>query len=244
MEIIDPFHHHPELRDKIVEPPTSFFRNLNIELLEQLFKEHNLPGGWWYSDQEREALRAAFMTDRFGRDLWVFGYGSLMWDPAFDFAEVRRARIDGYSRQFILKDVRGGRGNHDQPGLFAALDDGPGCDGLAFRIAADHLEEATALLWQREQIEPGYLPVIVRTHLDDCEVEALTFVADHSAEVIAPGLPHNTQVEYIATASGILGTSAEYLGGIVAKLRELGIEDAETAELWAGVEAYCAAKPG
>jgi hypothetical protein len=82
----------------------------------------------------RSAPRAALEGHE--GDLWVFGYGSLIWDPALEFAEVRRAFAPNHRRRFILEDIYGGRGTPNGPGLMAALDDGDGCNGLCFRIAA------------------------------------------------------------------------------------------------------------
>ena len=234
----DPYVHHPELRGKIDDPDASFLRTLTIDLLERLALEHGLPTGWWYPDDVREGLRRAAMAGRWDRDLWVFAYGSLMWDPGIRFAEVRRAHLDGYERRFILKEATGGRGTEEAPGLFAALDVGTGCDGLVFRIERERLEEETRILWQREQIAPGYIPHALPVATAAGEVEALAFVADHAVEVIEPDIPRETQVRYMATGAGIVGSSRDYLCNIVQKLDELGIEDPETRALFADVEAY------
>ncbi|KMW60222.1 Cation transport protein chaC [Candidatus Rhodobacter oscarellae] len=232
----DPFRHHPELRGKIDDPAGSFMRKMSIPFLEELGRTHNLPGGWWYSDAEREALRAQTLAGRMGRDLWVFAYGSLMWDPALHFAEIRRARIEGYARKFILLETYGGRGTEDQPGLMAALDAGAGCEGLAFRISAEVLEAETYLLWHREMICAGYHAVFMPAETPQGAVEALAFVADHDAPDVRPDISRDDQVRMIATGQGILGTAADYLRKLVEKLDQLGIEDAETRGLLDEVE--------
>ena len=94
----DPFAHHPELRGRIADPETSFFRTLRVEAL---LERHPDLEGWAYPDEQREALRAEALRGLAG-DLWIFAYGPLMWDPALRFAEVRRARADGHARRFIL----------------------------------------------------------------------------------------------------------------------------------------------
>ncbi|MEM9970641.1 MAG: gamma-glutamylcyclotransferase [Pseudomonadota bacterium] len=236
----DPYRHHPNLRGKIDDPEASFLRTFSNKVMEELADKHGLPKGWWYSDDQREALRARVLDGRWGRDLWVFAYGSLMWDPAIHFAEVRRARIDGYARRFILLDENGARGTCEAPGLFAALDAGSRCDGLVFRIAADVLDTETRILWQREQIAPGYNAVFLPADVGDGTVEALAFVADCDAANVRPDLTHAMQVDCIATGAGVLGTSADYLRGIVEKLDELGIDDAATRTLMADVDARLA----
>ena len=76
--------------------------------------------------------RAAFLAQRNDQDLWIFAYGSLIWDPAFYFEEVRVAKAPGYQRSFCLRSEIG-RGSPEKPGLMVALDHGSECQGLAFR---------------------------------------------------------------------------------------------------------------
>ncbi|MFY0635686.1 MAG: gamma-glutamylcyclotransferase [Vannielia sp.] len=209
-----------------------------------MLQSRGLPTGWWYSDAEREADRAATLARRPTQDLWVFAYGSLMWDPAFHFSEVRRAHAPGHARRFILLDTRGGRGTAETPGLMAALDtcpEGPGCDGLAFRIPAAQVEAESAILWQRERVADGYLSRFIDTTHAGGTVPALTFLADHSSATMVPTLSRETQIEYIATGTGILGTSADYLRTIARQFAELRIADPDITALLARVEARIAA---
>ena len=129
----DPFVHHPDLRGLITDPEKSFFRNFRPADIDARMKALGRPDGWRHTDEEIEAARLAFLAERLDSDLWIFAYGSLMWDPGFNFAEVRRANAPRHARKFILKDSFGPRGCPEAPGLMAALDDGEGCDGLAFR---------------------------------------------------------------------------------------------------------------
>lgn len=120
----------------------------------------------------------------------------------------------------------------------AALDPGPGCDGLLFRIARDDIEKETEVLWRREQIGPAYKAVFVDADLPDRRIEALTFVADHGARLIDPHLTREQQIRYVATGTGFAGTSIDYLRNIRAKFAALGINDAEVASLLHDAEAY------
>ena len=248
----DPFLHHPELRDYIADPFQSFFRSFTNAKLEALMRERGAPLGWWHSDEEREAMRAETLAGRRDGDLWVFAYGSLMWDPSIRFAEVRRARVPDHARRFILKDVYGGRGTFDSPGLMAALDhvdrlegvcDGEGCDGLLFRIARNHIEAETRILWQREKILPAYTASFVEAFIAGEPIEALTFVADHEAEIIDATLTREEQIHLLATGSGVFGTSLDYLRNIATKFAALGIEDEEVSTLLRDTEAYFADRP-
>lgn len=119
----------------------------------------------------------------------------------------------------------------DTPGLIAALDAGAGCEGVVFRIPADRLEEESARLWARERIGPAYRPAFIETQTAMGPVEALTFVADHAAEMIHPDLPHEDQVRLCATGEGILGTSFDYAANVLRHFETLGIEDPHLARL-------------
>lgn len=234
----DPFAHHPELRDKIKDPQTSFFRDFEVERFLEANPEQAWIRPYLNSDDTRERNRRATLRGRADGDLWVFAYGSLMWDPALRFAEVRRARAPGHARRFILKDILGGRGNPDSPGLMAALDNGSGCDGLLFRIPVDILDVETEVLWRREYFTPGYIPSFITASTDDADVRALAFVADHEAEHICGDITRDEQVACLANGRGILGTSIEYLENICSHFEILGIEDCECASLLAETEAF------
>ena len=97
-------------------------------------------------DTMRRATLAAAAPDQ---DIWLFAYGSLIWNPAFHFAERRTARLHGYHRQFCLW-TNLGRGTSSAPGLLLGLEPGSSCRGVAFRIAASQVEEETAIVWARE----------------------------------------------------------------------------------------------
>ena len=238
----DPFSEHPELRNKISDPLQSFFRTFTTEKLEALLSARGLPVGWWYSDSEREASRAQSLEGHRDADLWVFAYGSLMWDPAFRFEEVRRAHVANHARHFILKDVYGGRGTFEAPGLMAALDVGSGCDGLAFRIARENIEEESQIIWRREKVGPAYAPVFVEATFSDRRVNALTFVADHEADLIDATLTRAQQIEFCATGKGFMGSSLDYLKNISGQFAALGIHDDEVSTLLRETEAHIAGK--
>lgn len=230
----DPFAHHPVLRERISDPLTSYFRNFEPASIDPLALAAGRAADWRLPDEQVEADRRAFLEQHGPGDLWVFGYGSLMWDPAFLFAEVRKGRVSGYQRRFCLRDTMA-RGSGKAPGLMAALDLGEGCEGLVFRIAAGQVAEETGYVWRRELFTPAYLPVMVKVSTDFGMVDALAVVANHASEVIHIDLTLAEQAQYIATGQGFLGTSREYLTKIAAQLVALGIEDKELTELLAAV---------
>jgi len=233
----DPFARHPELRDRIANSETSPFRTFTAE---SLVLQRPFLRDWVHPEAQRQAIRTEALADHSG-DLWIFGYGSLMWNPALRFADVRRAHVPGHARRLILVESRGGRGTEEAPGLMATLDAGGGCDGLAFRIAAADVETETRILFEREMLAPGYLARFIPARIDDEEVRVLTFVADHAVPDVRPDLTHAEQVRYVAHGAGDLGTSRDYLANIVEHLALLGIADAHCTQLLRAVDDHLAA---
>lgn len=238
---LDPFRHHPDLRALITPVETSGFRDFDPSKFDAMMAEQGLEvSDWRYSAAEREALRQSEMQGRMDRDLWVFAYGSLCWDPALIFDEVRHAYLPNHARQFLLKDVKGARGNADRPGLMAALADGTGCDGLAFRVPAAHVEAETRNLWARERVAPAYSSAFLKAATAQGEIEVLAFVADPEAEVIAMDMTYREKVRYVATGEGFLGTSLDYVHKLQAGLKAIGISDPDLDQLVTDAESYAA----
>ena len=236
----DPFANHPELRHKVIDPHQSYFRTFRPSDLDQRMAEAGLPPNWRLSDEEREATRHETLAGHTDSDLWVFAYGSLMWNPAFLFEEVRRAEVTGYSRRFCLQDDIGGRGSPEAPGLMAALDRGDRCAGLVFRIAEGRIDAETEILWRREMIAGSYIPAIVDAISDEGPVKAVTFVANREVRRIRPDISRAEQVRFIATGTGTLGSSLEYIQNLVDHLRALELDDPDVFSLLQEAEAYAA----
>lgn len=237
----DPFRHHPGLRDKITPLANSFFRDTTVDDIKAVMTARGIPIHFpFHSDTVREELRRDALAAHRG-DLWVFAYGSLIWDPALDFAELRRAHAPDHARRFILVDTYGARGTQDAPGLMAALDEGAGCDGVAFRIDAAKVEAETRQLFQREMIGPGYLARFIEVDIAGRPARALTFLADHTDPLMQPDITRPRQVEYAATGKGFLGSSLDYLTNTVDHLRKFGIDDPDATALLAQARAHIAA---
>jgi cation transport protein ChaC len=186
------------------------------------------------SAEERAASLAATLSSApagtLERDVWVFGYGSLLWNPAFDYVEKRRGRIYGFHRAYCIW-THLGRGTPDNAGLMLALDRGGSCCGAAFRIEAHKLEEELSILWAREMALDSYVPTWVRVHTTDGAVGGLTFTINRHHERYAGRMARDVVASHLATAEGYLGTSADYLANTVTHLEELGIHDATLADL-------------
>lgn len=163
-----------------------------------------------------------------GREMWVFGYGSLMWNPGFPVAERHVARLEGWHRSFCMRSVHY-RGTAEDPGLVLALDavEGGNCLGLGFRVSPGAEEETLAYLRERELISDAYLEAEVPIVLyGQHRVAAVTYVINRDNwQYCDLTLPE--QAEIIAQARGANGPNDEYLFNTAAHLTELEIEDAE-----------------
>jgi cation transport protein ChaC len=210
--------------------------NIRSGAVRKIAAEHGLTN--ILSDEELAASLGAMLD---GADLsagvWVFGYGSLIWNPAFHFTDRLVGRVYGYHRRFCLW-THLGRGCPERPGLVLGLERGGSCRGVAFHIAPELVEEELEIVWRREMISGAYVPrwVQVRTALG--KVPALTFAIDRTHERYACFLPDDRVAEVIATARGWLGPCADYLINTVDHLAGLGIHDRPLERLRQQVLAY------
>lgn len=171
--------------------------------------------------------------------LWVFAYGSLMWNPEVPVAETAVARLDGFARSFCLQSVRH-RGTPEAPGLVLGLEEKQAahCTGLAIRVPDADRDAAIAALRERELVTAAYREQVVPLSLaDGRRVEAVAFVMklDHPQYVC--GLSRAEQAAIIARAHGGRGPNADYLFSTVAQLERLGMPDPDLAGLAEAVRA-------
>ena len=158
-------------------------------------------------------------------DLWVFGYGSLMWRPGFEFAEAAPATLDGWHRSFCLWS-RHYRGTPERPGLVLGLDRGGSCRGLAFRVPAERAAVTVEYLDERELVGYAYQPCHLPVRLDGGGVvDAYTFVADRQHRHYAGDLGVERAAEIIMDAAGNAGLNREYLINTVRHLERDGFVD-------------------
>lgn len=158
-------------------------------------------------------------------DLWVFGYGSLMWRPGFAFRERHRAHLRGYHRALcVFSHVH--RGTPATPGLVLGLDRGGRCRGVAFQVPADEEASTLAYLREREQVTAVYLERRVRIRLDDGrEVGAVTYVADRTHPQYAGRLPLEDLLRLVRQGVGVSGANPDYVRATHQHLIELGVSD-------------------
>lgn len=177
------------------------------------------------------------------KPLWVFGYGSLIWNPEFPVAARQVARLRGWHRSFCMSSIHH-RGSEAAPGLVLALDraEAAECAGVAFRVAEGAEEWTLDLLRERELISSAYLEDWLPVHFANGDgVVALTYVIDPGHVQYCGGLALEDQARIIARAQGGRGPNREYLFQTADHLAGLGIGDAELQWLAARVRQICAA---
>jgi glutathione-specific gamma-glutamylcyclotransferase len=197
------------------------------------------------SDEERAAsLRATLAARPPGRGgVWLFAYGSLIWNPALRVAEQRRARVQGWHRAFCLSTIAG-RGTPEAPGLVLGLDRGGACTGAALRVEEAHVDTELDLLWRREMLSGSYQPRWVELRGADGRPfgRGIAFTIRREGEYYCR-LTREETARRLATAAGALGSSAEYLFRTRDGLRSLGIRDRAIEALARAVEAAAISSP-
>jgi len=187
------------------------------------------------NEQSIEPARARFMALPPSGGFWVFGYGSLMWNPGFDHTDAEPGLIHGYHRRFCLYSHRH-RGTEDLPGLVLGLAPGGCCHGMAFRVARKNAEAVLAYLWDREMVQYDYRPTSVKVRLRTRPIVARAFVVDLHGATFARSLDFDKTVRMIRRARGERGTNRDYLAQTVAHLRKLGIADGHLRRLLHSVD--------
>ncbi|HHZ10449.1 MAG TPA: gamma-glutamylcyclotransferase [Rhizobiales bacterium] len=160
-------------------------------------------------------------------DFWVFAYGSLIWNPEFDFDERRVALARGWRRSFCLGWDHRFRGSRETPGLMLALDRGGQCRGVVHRLPAASLEANLHRLIRREMsmVPSAFPPRWIGVETAEGPLAALTFAIDRKSGRYIGGLDDEAVADVLSTACGFRGSMAEYLFSTVSHLEELGIHD-------------------
>ena len=158
-------------------------------------------------------------------DLWVFGYGSVMWRPGFAYEERQRAQLHGFRRALCVWSWWH-RGSPDSPGLVLGLDRGGSCIGQAYRIAAGEAQAVAEYLYAREMVTPVYVPHLRTVRLAQGSVTALTFLVDREHPQYAGRLTPQQAANVVRHARGQSGANPDYLASTVEHLRDIGLKDA------------------
>lgn len=176
--------------------------------------------------------------------LWVFGYGSLMWNPGFEHEARHIAVVHGLHRRLCVSSIRY-RGTPEQPGLVLGLDKGGSCRGYAFRVAARDKQQVAAYLEEREMFSAVYKPVFVRVRLPEGRCErALTFRVKREHPQYTPPMCEIKAAERVARSRGLRGCNPEYVLNTLAELRRNGFDDGGLTRIARHLESLVADSPG
>lgn len=191
------------------------------------------------NDARVEAARLQALRDRLNAtgdgEVWVFGYGSLLWDPGFEYEERRPALLHGYHRSFCVYSEYY-RGTAERPGLVLGLDRGGSCRGAAYRLHKESALPIMDYLWEREMIYNVYEPRVVRVRLGDRLVQSRTFVANRRHKQYAGRLSMMEKSRLIRQGVGVGGANTEYLANTLSHLDVLGVNDGALRRLCTMVE--------
>ena len=186
-------------------------------------------------DQLLESRRLVIADDGDVSDFWVFGYGSLIYNPIFDHSQRAIASIYGYHRRFCLWTTIG-RGSPDCPGLVLSLDRGGSCKGIAFQLSPSKAIDELDLLWRREMMTLAYQPRLISLHTNIGLKRGLAFVANPTRPAYAPPMPFEATVEVLASATGFNGPCRDYLYDTVKGMQACGIRDYRLEKLVTAVQ--------
>lgn len=157
-------------------------------------------------------------------DLWVFGYGSLMWRPGFEYSNRYSGKLYGYHRALCVWSWVH-RGSREQPGLVFGLDRGGSCIGRLYQVNASQKQAVADYLYARELVTPVYLPRLVSIHAAVGKITALTFTVDREHPQYAGKLDDTAMLSTVRHARGRSGINRDYLLSTVSHLVELGINE-------------------
>lgn len=167
--------------------------------------------------------------------IWIFGYGSLMWNPDFEVVKKIPCEVLGYRRRLCLKSIVY-RGTPDYHGLVFGLDIGSSCQGMCFLISPDKIDTELQKVWEREMFAETYIPTWVKVKSKKTTISAITFVINTKHEHYMPNLELEDVVERVARARGKCGSCHDYVRNTVKHLHQFGLRDESLEKLLSMME--------
>jgi len=206
----------------------------NAGMMRDVDDHHGLPQ---FPGRDPQDMLEATLASRPDGDLWLFGYGSLIWNPEVVHEEVRPARVWGWRRTLRMWS-RINRGTEQAPGLVFALMSGGSCSGIALRVPQHCAERELRQLWKREMPRAVYDPRWLRTRTPHGVVQALAFTLHPDSPSYTGELDDQQLIEILRNCRGRYGTTLEYVARTARALRNIGIRDAEIERIMALVDQH------
>lgn len=184
------------------------------------------PGIEWWSEARIDAsMRQVLAAREQGESVWLFAYGSLIWNPVFEFEESQLATLDGWQRSFCIRLVLA-RGSLEQPGRMLALEPGRQTSGVALRLREKELHQELRIVWMREMVGGVYTPQWSPITLEDgSHARAIIFTANRNNPLYEEEASPDAIAPLIAVAKGSLGSNRDYVLQLDQALRQHGISD-------------------
>ena len=198
-------------------------QNIKDDKLREIARKYGF-GDKLLDDKTLLNSRRKLIPDNFKDDVWLFGYGSLIWNPVVKPIEKRNVQIFGYRRKYCLKSEMG-RGSKEYPGLVLGLNSGGSTLGQAIKINTTSAPLELDLIWRREMITGAYIPKILKGYTVKGEINMIAFVINKSHENYLCSISEAKTALMISKAQGYLGTACEYLNKTCESLKNLGLRD-------------------
>ena len=197
--------------------------NIQSDKLRKFVREEGL-GEKLLDDETLLKSRRSLIPDNTKKDVWLFGYGSLIWNPVIEPVKKLKVKNFGYRRRYCLK-TKIGRGSKKYPGLVLGLESGGSVTGQALKINNEKIFEELDLVWRREMIMGAYIPKLVSGYTEEGKIDMIAFVINKNHENYIGALSEGETALMISKAQGFLGTALEYLDKTCKSLENLNFHD-------------------
>lgn len=216
--------------------------NPSSAIMKRFKADTEAAGGRILSPKEREAACHRILQQvRTLGELWIFAYGSLIWNPTLNFIEQRKATLQGWHRAFCFK-IAAGRASREKPGLMLGLVKGGHCSGVSYRIAQENIKSEVEYFCKREMLTDIYIPQFVKTESEQGEIYSLALTVDTNNPRFCD-YQLDQAAKLIAQAEGQFGSNREYLFDTIDHLQQLGFHDHYLEDLATRIKALLARKP-
>lgn len=205
-----------------VDPLTR--ESLSADAVRKSIRKSNPQIPVWTDSQLDESLEQTLAFAPNQKNVWVFGYGSLLWNPVIDIVQKKTGTVYGYRRRFCMIAPTG-RGTREVPGLVLALDAGGCCQGIALKVKPGRVREELSLLWRREMVVGSYKPKWLNMYFGKRKQPVLAFVMNRTHRSCRGALTQAKTATMIARAQGVLGRNSDYLYDTMTHLEANGLRD-------------------
>jgi cation transport protein ChaC len=194
--------------------------------------EKLFPADMLWDIEKIHSSMSSVLLDRVpGEPVWIFAYGSLMWNPLIVIEEMHRAELQGWQRRFCIR-LTSGRATPECPGRMLSLDAGGKTQGMVFRLPDAGMEKELMLIWTREMITGLYNPVWASARLSTGKtLQVLAFVSDINHPFYESDSSTAAVIKSTAVAKGYMGTNAEYITQLDSTLASWGMKDDYVADI-------------